>query len=53
MRSAASLLFLITLVKAHGHHDHSFDLADEDPGMSYAERHVRRPPADNEGHADV
>lgn len=39
MRSATSLLFLLTLVKAHG--DHSFDLSDEDIGMSYAERHVR------------
>lgn len=39
MRSTASLLFLLTLVKAHG--DHSFDLSDEDIGMSYAERHVR------------
>jgi hypothetical protein len=41
MRSAASLFFLMTLVKAHGGHDHAFDLADADPGMSYAERHVR------------
>lgn len=39
MRSTTSLLFLLTLVKAHG--DHSFDLSDEDIGMSYAERHVR------------
>jgi hypothetical protein len=39
MRSTASLLFLLSLVKAHG--DHSFDLSDEDIGMSYAERHVR------------
>jgi hypothetical protein len=53
MRSAASLLFLITLVKAHGHHDHSFDLADEDPGMSYAERHVGILAAENKGHADI
>jgi hypothetical protein len=41
MRSTTSLLFLLTLVKAHG--DHSFDLSDEDIGMSYAERHVRYP----------
>jgi hypothetical protein len=41
MRSTASLLFLLSLVKAHG--DHSFDLSDEDIGMSYAERHVRYP----------
>jgi hypothetical protein len=40
MRSTTSLLFLLTLVKAHG--DHSFDLSDEDIGMSYAERHVRQ-----------
>jgi hypothetical protein len=38
MRSTTSLLFLLSLVKAHG--DHSFDLSDEDIGMSYAERHV-------------
>jgi hypothetical protein len=44
MRSAASLFFLMTLVKAHGGHDHAFDLADADPGMSYAERHVRQLP---------
>ena len=41
MRSTTSFLFLLTLVKAHG--DHSFDLSDEDIGMSYAERHVRLP----------
>jgi hypothetical protein len=42
MRSATSLLFLLTLVNAHG--NHSFDLSDEDIGMSYAERHVCSPP---------
>lgn len=32
-----SILFL-ALVAAHG--DHTFDLNDQDEGMSYAERHV-------------
>lgn len=51
MRSAASLFFLMTLVKAHGGHDHAFDLADADPGMSYAERHVRQLPHISLSHA--
>ena len=36
-------MLLLTLVEAHG--DHSFDLSDEDIGMSYAERHVSYVPA--------